>query len=191
MFKNQSISKLILLVLLLVLTFASCDGRHRKYKTNTKNLEQNNPLISFNEHTTFLPKQDLKIVTDTIMNNGFQIKINYNTVGRYNVLKVKNEKLNQAFNVHYKNFEAKLYVLNKGKVINDSIVNKKLFHEFETPQFWNNAIMQHLWVDYQASTEDQLILKTAFNIPNTEIYKDFVLKIDKRGLIKIEQKQLS
>lgn len=187
MFKTIYNNKLHFLILTLIVTFLSCDGRDRIYKTNAEVLTENNLLNSYSEQIKFVPEQKIEIVTDTILSNGFQIKMHYKSIENNTVLSVEKNKNDRVTKTHHKNFEAKLQVLKNGITINQSIINKKLFIAYQDKQFWDNAIMQYVWIDYKASNTNALILNTSFNIPNTETYIDFVLKIDRFGTIQINE----
>jgi len=191
MFKSLHNNKLTLFFLAMVITFLSCDGRDRVHKTNAQVLTKNNILETFNEQIKFVPETKVEIVTDTILSNGFQIKIHYNSIEQGSVLNTKKTKNISTTKTHYKNFEAKLHILKDGVTINQTVINKSLFNTFKNPSFWEAAIMQHVWIDYETSTKHELYLNTAFNIPNTETYKDFVLKIDEHGTIQIKEKNRS
>jgi len=191
MFKSLHNNKLTLFFLAMVITFLSCDGRDRVHKTNAQVLTKNNILETFNEQIKFVPETKVEIVTDTILSNGFQIKIHYNSIEQGSVLNTKKTKNISTTKTHYKNFEAKLHILKDGVTINQTVINKSLFNTFKNPSFCEAAIMQHVWIDYETSTKHELYLNTAFNIPNTETYKDFVLKIDEHGTIQIKEKNRS
>ena len=51
--------------------------------------------------------------------------------------------------------------------------------------------MQYVWIDYEASTKSNIYLNTSFHIPNTDTFKDFILKIDKNGMMQINQRNLT
>ena len=191
MFKLLYNNKLSILITTLIITLLSCDGRDRIHKTNAQVLTKNNLLDTFSEQIKFIPEAKVEIVTDTILSNGFQIKINYNSVEHSSILITLKTKNNTITKTHYKNFEAKLHILKNGLTINQSVINKTLFNTFETASFWETAIMQYIWIDYEASTKHELFLNTSFNIPNTETYIDFILKIDEYGAIQIKEKNHS
>ena len=187
MFKKQHINKLLFLFLLTI-AFVSCDGRDRKHKTNAEVLNENNLLDSFSKKLVFIPEKPIQIITDTILSNGFQVKLNYSSVENDIILKTIKKENDTLTKIHYKNFKAKLEVFNNGKAINKSTIDKSLFLEFENNDFWSKAIMQFIWIDYNTSTKNTLHLNTSFNIPDTDIYRDFILKIDNLGNIYIEEK---
>ncbi|OEK08397.1 hypothetical protein A8C32_02800 [Flavivirga aquatica] len=179
-----------MIFLLLATSLISCDGRNRAYKSNQDILRESNLLSAFSEQVKFVPEQHIEINTDTILNNGFEIKIKYNSTKNNIVLKTIKTKNDTIIKVYYKNFEANLQVFKNGNQINKSIIDKKVFKEFETPSFWANAIMQFIWIDHYASNENMLYLNTSFCLPNTDRCKDFTLEINKQGVIKITEKQL-
>ncbi len=183
--------KLLLYIFLLSIAFVSCDGRNRKYKSNTDVLRESNLLESFSAQTKFIPNEPVEIITDTIFNNGFHLKLKYNSLE--NNYFSKTIKSNNDFLIHknYKNFEASILVLKDEKIITKGIINKTLFRNYESPSFWKNAIMQYVWVDFEASTDTYINLNTTFHIPETNIYKDFTISIDNFGNIKIKEINLT
>ncbi|WP_341215124.1 hypothetical protein [uncultured Wocania sp.] len=183
MFKYLFIKKLCVFIFVVIITLISCDGRDRKYKTNTEVLKENKLFDSFSEEIKYIPEQRTEVLTDTFLSTGFQIKIQYYALDTKTV-KFSNDK-NKT--LHFKNFEAQLQILKNNKLVVQNIINKRSFIEFESPTFWEQAIMQFIWIDYEKSTENIITLNTSFNIPETEIYKDFSIIIDAFGNIKIRE----
>ncbi|WP_217639604.1 DUF4738 domain-containing protein [Algibacter pectinivorans] len=182
--------KLLLLILPVIVVLFSCDGRDRIYKPNVQVLKKHNLLESFTKQTKFVPEQKIQIETDTILSNGFEIKIQYHSVENNELSKtIVNTKTKSP--TRYKNFEANLHVLKNGLTLNKSVINKELFSNSENSTFLNQAIMQFVWIDYQASTPSQLILNTSFNIPGTDSYRDFVILIDELGRLKLKEINLT
>ena len=75
MFRNKICNPLIPCLLLLAISFMNCDGRHRKHRSNTEILAESNPLNAFGNQPHFIPNQPVKIETDTILSNGFRVKL--------------------------------------------------------------------------------------------------------------------
>lgn len=64
------------IVIFAFLIFAfSCDGRDRIHKSSQQVLTENKLIDSFSEHTEYIPEQYAEIETDTILSNGFRVKI--------------------------------------------------------------------------------------------------------------------
>lgn len=179
--------KLILLILLLSICLISCDGRSRKHKTNAEVLRESKLLKSFSTQTKFLPNTPVEIITDTIFNNGFRVKLKYNSLENNFISKTIKSKNDFLIHTNYKNFEASILVLKNDKIISRGTLNKSLFNNDKTSSFWKTAIMQYVWINYETTTDDYLHLNTSFHIPETDIYKDFSIRIDTLGHIKITE----
>lgn len=180
-------NRLLFFVLLLIITFLSCDGSDRAYKSNAEVLKSNNLFESFSKQVQFIPNQSIEIFTDTILSNGFQVKLNYRSLENNFVLKTKASENDSTIDTNYKNFEANFQVFKNDELLIEQTLSKSLFSKFETTPFWRNAIMQFVWVDYENSSEDFIMLNTSFHIPETDVYKDFCIQIDKLGTIEIRE----
>ncbi|KJD32700.1 hypothetical protein PW52_15170 [Tamlana sedimentorum] len=191
MFKNLKYRILPLLVILLAIAFFSNDGQSRIYKTNAEVLKENNLLKNFSETINYIPKQPVIIITDTILNNGFNIKINYHSIEDAPLIIDKLSKNDTLQKTEYKNFEAQITVSKNNSLPHQFLVNKSSFSNFENNDFFNKAILQYVWIDFEASTKNTICLNTAFHIPETENYRDFVISINKFGIIQIKEKQLT
>jgi hypothetical protein len=179
-------NKLCLIFVLFLIAFTSCDGRGRKHRTNAEILTESNLLKSFSEEVKYIPEHYTEIITDTILNNNFRIKIKYYSLNNDYVS--SNNSSNEALVInHYKNFEAKIQVLNNNNIITENIINKHIFSKFENPEFWSKAIMQFIWVDYNASTKTSVNINTSFCLPETETCKDYAITINKFGTIQIKE----
>ena len=177
----------LILIIILVIGFVSCDGRHRAYKTNKEVLMEANLLESFTEALKFIPEQPTQIVTDTVLSNGFEVKINYQSKEDDFIIKTIKSKNDTITKWHYKNFEAAFLVSKNNRELSQGIINKDLFKTFENSTFWNEAIMQYVWVDYEASTDKSVHIKTSFHIPNSKTYKDFLILVFDDGKIVTKQ----
>ncbi|MCB4797812.1 hypothetical protein [Neotamlana laminarinivorans] len=191
MFKNLKYRAPVLLLILLSIILFNCDGRERAYKTNADILKENKLFKSFSETINYIPKQPVIIITDTILNNGFNIKINYHSIEDAPLIIDKLSKNDTLQKTVYKNFEAQITVSKINSLPHQFLVNKSSFSNFENNDFFNKAIMQYVWIDFEASTKNTICLNTAFHIPETENYRDFVISINKFGIIQIKEKQLT
>ncbi|WP_298535524.1 hypothetical protein [uncultured Algibacter sp.] len=187
MYKILKNNTLTVFVLLAVFAFFSCDGRYRKFKSPTEVLAESNLTNAFKKQVRFVPEQPIEIVTDTIMNNGFQVKIKYHSLKDNYIKETFDVSENSGVSTFYSNFEAKVDIIKDGSYCNDFILNKAFLKDFQYPTFWNKAIMQFVWVNFEASTENILCLNTTFRIPNTETFKDFIITIDKKGVVQIKE----
>lgn len=177
----------LICIIITVCAFISCDGRERAYMTNEALLKENNLFEYFSEKLSFYPEYPVSINTDTILSNGFQIKLNYQVLENDTVIQSKKNKQNTTHRYYYKNTESQLHVLKNNQSITHTTINKALFRNFETQEFWARAIMQYVWLNQEASTTHSIQLNTTFHIPNTEIYKDFILTFFDDGTYNIKK----
>ncbi|WMI65016.1 hypothetical protein RBH94_13225 [Aestuariibaculum sp. YM273] len=180
-----------LFFILIITAFASCDGRERAYMTNEAILKEDNLFKAFSEELHFIPERPVVIETDTILSTGFEIKINYHSTEHNPIIISKKNKSDSITYSHYKNFEANIDFSKNSSLITAFVLNKTHFNRFESPAFWNNAIMQYVWINHEASDENRVQLHTAFKIPETEIYKDFILSIFADGTTEIKEYQMT
>lgn len=191
MFKTLKINAILVIAILVSLSFFSCDGRYRRLQTNSEIFAESDFKSDLKKQIHFVPKQPVIIETDTILANGFNVKINYHSLNDdYSQSKTAypNDKDKTTY---YSNFEAAISVYKNNEYCNEFILNKSFFHDFESPLFLEKAIMQYVWVDFTSSTNQTLRLNTTFNIPDTEIYKDFIIEISNLGAINIRRNNFS
>jgi len=188
MFKTLYTNSLVLLFFLTTILFLSCDGKASTFENHVESFKEKNTYKPKVNAIKWIPENYIEIKTDTILSNGFQIKLIYNSVDEDSILKTDNTNSNQ---VYYKNFEAKLYVSKNGVLVNQYRINKNLFQSFENQSYWKKAIMQSIWIDYEASTAISLVFNTAFYNLDTKMYKDYILKIDASGGLQIKEKSYS
>jgi len=66
---------LLLLIFLTSFTLISCDGRSKRFMSNREILQNHNLLESFSESITYFPTSYNKFSNDTILSNGYRVKI--------------------------------------------------------------------------------------------------------------------
>jgi len=181
---------LYFLIVIVIITLMSCDGRYRACKSNLEVLRDSKLDKTFSNQTTFVPNETVEIHTDTILTNGFQIELKYGALENSYVSKTKKSVNDSIIQTNYKNFKAECLVTKNHNIITETTIDKTLFSEFETPSFWENAIMQFVWIDYKTSTENYISLNTSFCIPETNICKDFTISINAYGIINIKETNL-
>ena len=179
-------NKLVILILLSI-AFSSCDGRHRAYRSNEEVLKEANLFRSFSEVIKFIPQRNTKIITDTLLNNGFKVKLNYHSIESDFVIMTSKKGNDSIIKKHFKNFEAQFSTSFNNTIIANGIINKELFYNYTNRSFLDHAIMQYVWIDYLASTQSSIQLNTSFKIPETDKFKDFTLTIFNDGNIKIKE----
>ncbi|TNJ41717.1 hypothetical protein KFZ70_12825 [Tamlana fucoidanivorans] len=178
------VTKLYFTIIIAILAL-SCDGRYRKFKSKAEVLTELNLKEAFSKEIHIIPENPVQIVTDTVLNNGFKIKIHY--YSQKDSVFVGSKINNTEDETYFKNFEATINIQNGEHKKHSVTLNKASFKDFETAAFWNRAVMQFVWIDFEASNEEFVYLNTAFNIVNTSVFKDFRISINKYGIVNIQQ----
>ena len=164
MFKTLFNSRLIVLIFIFVISLISCDGRDRKYMNNTEILQENNLLNKFSEQVKFVPNAPVAINTDTILSNGFNVKINYRSIENNAFYKVTKKEKDSIIKMNYKNFEAHIEVFKDDTPINQSTINKLLFSEEKIQIIYLFKAFFYIFIWSSSLKEDHYSLKMAVTI---------------------------
>lgn len=139
-------TKFLILLFFCSFAFISCDGRNKAHMSNIEVLKEHKLLDSFSEKTEYIPEKYTETITDTILSNGFKIKIK------------KHLDMNNA-------------VLKKYKV--DSVIHKQFYREFifdvniefNSIALFNNTIDKKYLLDRIKVNRNNTIIKDIFIDP--------------------------
>lgn len=181
-----------LLFLLLVIALSSCDGRDKKHRTTQQDLIENKALDTFSDVVTYFPEKYTQVVTDTILSNGFEVKINTST-------DMKNSILN-AFKVdttnhkhYYRDLISKIEVSKNGQIILSEVIGKPFFLKFDNTleDYFKISNLTGVWLDEKSAlTKDEIFIYILFNKPETDysyLYKMIINKHGEYSIIEIEE----
>ncbi|MEM5566040.1 hypothetical protein WNY78_13035 [Psychroserpens sp. AS72] len=167
------------IILLFVLT--SCEGRKSKID------RINDAVLEFNNNQTLIDLRDYKpesyteIKTDSIISKTFKVSIkNYAIMDQEILIKqtVKNSNKTSEF---HRVFESDIVVAVEDKIIYDRHISVEKFRGFESSEFWNNATLEHVWVNQEASNTSTLSLGISVINPKNNGFKLYEILIDKTG----------
>ncbi|TYB73167.1 hypothetical protein [Bizionia myxarmorum] len=117
----------LIILLVFAITFAACDGRDRLEKTPQEILKETKLLDSFSTKTVFIPQTYTEIKTDTILNNGFRIKIKtYSDLENNLVDSIKIDSITTK--TFYREFISEVTVFKDEKEIFNKTVDKSFFN---------------------------------------------------------------
>ena len=155
-------NKLLFLLFIFALTVISCDGRNRKYKTSVEVLKENKLLDSFSEQIKFTPEAYAEVLTDTILSNGYRIKIktfsdmSKSFLNEYEVSTIRHKH-------YFRKFISQVYIEKDNVVIFNTILDNAFFEKKSVSNTINfeNYILTPLEVDQIKSIEDNKIVLIA------------------------------
>ena len=166
--------------------FSSCDGRDRKHKTNNEVLKENKLLDSFSEIVKYIPENYTEIENDTILSNGFRVKIKTYTEMQDNVFnEFTIDTINYKF--YYRNYTGKLDVYYNNTSILKETINKSYLNKKDEESFWDDAIMAGISLNEHNSTKIEVYITVLYCIPESEICKEFKITVDKDGNTTIKE----
>ena len=178
--------KLYVLSVLIIITFISCDGIDRKHKSNEEVLKENKLLDSFTENIKYIPEAYTEVNTDTILSNGFRVKIKTYTEMQDNVF---NEFTIDSirYKFYYRNYTGKLDVFYNNKSILKETINKSYLNKSNDKDFWDDAIMGGIYLNELISTKKEVYISVLYCIPESETCKEFNIIVDKEGNTTLEE----
>ena len=140
-----------IIAILIIFCSTSCDGRDRAMKSNAENLRDSKLSNVFFERITYIPEQYTETITDTILSSELRVNIKYYSLLNKAVI-FEHTILNQIVREHYRQFESQITVFKKDKLLFSTILNTSDFIETDNSTFWNNAILQFVWLNEEETT---------------------------------------
>lgn len=137
----------------------SCDGRDRVFKTNTEVLIENKLLDSFSENISYVPETYTEIVTDTILNSGFHVKLKTFTVMDKHVIHAFKQDT-VVYKKYYREFVTDVIVSKNSKEIFNERIDKQFIHKLNNNLHLNNAII-NVMVNQSSSVENHGLILSA------------------------------
>lgn len=178
--------KLNYIFLLGILMLFGCDGRERSHKTNEEILKDSKLLDSFIENIQYIPDSYSEVENDTLLSNGFRVKIKTYTEMNDNVInEFTIDSINYKF--HYRTYTGKLEFFYKNEAILELSINKSYFKENKDKEFWEKAILGGISIDENKIFKNKVYLNIFYCIPESEICKDYNLIVDKKGNTSLEE----
>jgi len=180
--------KLLPLLLLACIIFISCDGRNRTKHSNAEVLKQHNLLESFSKHKEYIPKQYTEVVTDTILSNGYKVKIKtFSDMNNSITKQLKKESV--THNIQYRKFISEVYIFKDDKLVfNETIDDSFLEKHIPNISSLNESIIKGLAINEEKSLETNTIHLSISNcIPDKTVNcPSYFIIIDEKGHFKIK-----
>lgn len=152
-------------VFLFTFTLLSCDGRYKLYKTNQEILKEHKLFESFSEQINYIPESYLETSNDTILSNGYKIKLKSFTDMDNSQLSYYT-KDNIQYKNYYRNINTSITILKDNQEIFSKTVNKDTIIEFDESfnKSIKNKIIKGVWVDEYASLiNNNVIIEMLFS----------------------------
>ncbi|WP_452222816.1 hypothetical protein [Lacinutrix chionoecetis] len=179
--------KLFYLFIICAVAFVSCDGRDRTQKTNAEVLADSKLLDSFSQKTRYIPEKHTKKVTDTILDNGFNLKIKeYTTTDKEIELVENNDGI--TLTRRYRIINTELTISFKDQVIleNKSISNLIKNTDALSDTTIENSLIYLNYDEIQPINTEELKLSIILFNPKLQIAQIYKLLVNSNGEYDIE-----
>lgn len=177
------------IVVLIVLSsvFVSCDGRKNHNEALKEAISEFNKKSEQIDHISYFPKEYVEIVTDTIIENTFKIHIKNHTLMDESVIISSQDNPHKI--EYQRSFESEISVYNASGALFKTLINAKTFTGRDYNLFWENATLQHVWVNQEESDRRTLRIAISFVNPKFKSYKLYQMVIDENGICKTSLKE--
>ncbi len=179
-------NKLLMLFFLAFIVLVSCDGRDRAKKSNTDVLKEHKLLDSFSESIRHFPETYTETITDTILSNGYKVKIkNFTDMENSYLDEFKQDSI--LYKHYYRDSKANISVTNNTVVFNE-LIDKTFFLNFDNSlsTFFNKANLDGVWLNEEKTlSNSKITIDVVFCKPESDICEFFNLMIDENGKYEI------
>ncbi|WP_407557125.1 hypothetical protein [Winogradskyella sp. 4-2091] len=184
--------KNLILLFIITIAFASCENRRTQSQALSESIEEFKKTVNF-ESNVFIPENYIEREVDTLMSNGYRVKIKTYSDMTNTVLfsKIK-DTIN--YQTHYRNFKFDIRVEKQGQLIYEESFDKdkanKLFgyrDDFITESTLHNfnklAVLQSIQVDDEPTLKNKVLIDVRYTIPETNRFALHTLYVNDNGTI--------
>lgn len=166
----------------------SCDGRDRMFKNNTEVLIENKLLDSFSENITYVPETYTEVATDTILYNGFHVKLKtYTIMDKHIVNEFKQDSI--VYKKYYREFVTDVIVTKNDKEIFNERIDKEFIHKHNNNLQLNKAIINVMVNQVSSVKNHGLVLSAMIKDIQNETIKFCDILIDSEGNLVLKEVQ--
>lgn len=171
------------IILLISFAIINCDGRSKIYKSNQEILKEHQLYKEFSEHISYIPESYLETTTDTILSNGYKIKITSYTDMNNSLLNSYTKDSIHHKN-YYRNINTHITIIKNNQEILSKLIDKDTMIESDKSleKRIHNKIVQGVWVnEYASLNNNNVIINVLFFDPKTNEKFDYTLEFDANG----------
>ncbi|WP_178988759.1 hypothetical protein [Winogradskyella schleiferi] len=188
--------KHLLGLLLLLTAFTSCEGRKTQRQALSESIEEFKKAVNI-ETIVYIPETYIEQDVDTLMSNGFRVKIK-TYADMSNAVRFSNIKDTINYQTYYRNFKFDINVTKDDKVIYNKSFNKKkvnkafkykgnLVSGSDLYNFDTLAVLKSIQVNDDPSYTNMVLIDIMYAIPETDRFASHRLFIDEKGKSHIVQ----
>jgi len=173
--------KSIFLILLIAIAFFSCDRRGSAREQLQHSISEFNKKHTNLEVVMYYPETYTEVQTDSIISNTFKVSIKNYAKMDSQILMSSETEGNKSKIKYHRVFESEINIALASKSILKTKINAEDFKDASHPEFWNNATLEHVWVNQEMSSTEEVNLGISFMNPKSKAYKLYELVVTTEG----------
>lgn len=156
------------------------------YKETKKERLQNaisefNKNIKSSDIITYYPETYTEIKTDSIIANTFKVSIkNYSANNESIMVRSSTDNNNVNRDLH-RIFQSEIHVQVSDRMVYQKQLKATDFDPNTDPDFWNNATLEHVWINQWRSNSSTLAINVSFLNPLENTFMLYEIHIDTEG----------
>ena len=184
------------LLIIIILGFTSCEDRKTQSQALSESIQEFKKKVNF-ETNVYIPETYLEQEIDTLMSNGFRVKIKtYSDMS--NAVRFSKIKDTINYQTHYRNFKFNISVTKDSKLIyNESFDKQKVNKDFnydsnliagsDLYNFDTLAVLKSIQVNDDPTYTNMVLINIMHAIPESDKYAWHTLFINENGKSNIVQ----
>jgi len=191
---------LLAILTLCSIALMSCEGRKTQQQALFESIEEFKKTVSFEKHV-YIPESYMEQEVDTLMSNGFRVKIKTYT-DMTNAVHFSKIKDTINYQTYYRNFKFDVSVTkDEQEIYNESFDKQRVNKAFnyntnliagsDLYQFNTLAVLKSIQVNDDPAYTNRVAVDILYSIPETDKLTSHMLFIDKKGksnIIQVEVK---
>ncbi len=171
---------ILFLITIISVLFISCDGRKSKNVALKESIKAFSQKESNLELVSFYPEEYTEVVTDTIISNKMKVHIRNYSLDK--TILISNSDTTSPKKIRYHRvFESDVIITSPSKELFKTHISAIQFASLHPDEFWDNATLQHVWLNEELSTPEDIQLEMSFINPQNESYKLYRMSVDHFG----------
>ncbi|WP_299521284.1 hypothetical protein [Winogradskyella sp.] len=189
---------IVCIFLFLVFVVSSCEGRKTKNQALSEDIEEFKKTVTV-EVPVYEPKSYLERQVDTLLHNGYRVKIKTHTDMDNAVLFTKiKDTIN--YQTYYRNFKFSILIERNGKRIFNNYFDKEHINQLfkynasnipALKDFDKLSVLKSIELNEGVSNSESIEIDVLYAIPNTDRVSLHTMIINESGMMTIEQKLLN
>lgn len=188
------------LLIIILISFTSCQDRKTQSQALSESIEEFKKTVNF-ETNVYIPASYLEREVDTLMSNGFRVKIKTYT-DMSNAVRFSKIKDTINYQTYYRNFKFDISITKDDKLIYNESFDKKMVNKVfnynsnlvsgsDLYNFDTLAVLKSINVNDDPSYTNMVLIDLTYVIPESERYSSHRLFIDDKGKSNVVQTEVN